>query len=173
MCIHGSVCLLSAVLSWRSVFFRDKAPGQRECDFSIDGINRCIRDIEQASLAAVSQSLATRDDISVEVRSRTEECRFSIWVFGAECSVQFTTSEKYSYWNLSRQNPIPAKVCHFWKDTRITRQKQGRKQVFLSSTRILLWLPVLTWLMDMYCFSGALPHGRWYVSETIIGSLLM
>lgn len=45
---------------------RDKAPGQRECDFSIDGINRCIRDIEQASLAAVSQNLATRDDISVE-----------------------------------------------------------------------------------------------------------
>uniref|UniRef100_A0A8C5UKD2 Talin 2 n=1 Tax=Malurus cyaneus samueli TaxID=2593467 RepID=A0A8C5UKD2_9PASS len=45
---------------------RDKAPGQRECDFSIDGINKCIRDIEQASLAAVSQSLATRDDISVE-----------------------------------------------------------------------------------------------------------
>ncbi|KAM6200895.1 talin-2 [Rhynchocyon petersi] len=45
---------------------RDKAPGQRECDCSIDGINRCIRDIEQASLAAVSQSLATRDDISVE-----------------------------------------------------------------------------------------------------------
>uniref|UniRef100_A0A674KFP7 Talin 2 n=1 Tax=Terrapene triunguis TaxID=2587831 RepID=A0A674KFP7_9SAUR len=47
---------------------RDKAPGQRECDYSIDGINRCIRDIEQASLAAVSQNLATRDDISVEVR---------------------------------------------------------------------------------------------------------
>ncbi|XP_058521731.1 talin-2 isoform X2 [Ochotona princeps] len=45
---------------------RDKAPGQRECDYSIDGINRCIRDIEQASLAAVSQNLATRDDISVE-----------------------------------------------------------------------------------------------------------
>nr|XP_048279188.1 talin-2 isoform X2 [Myodes glareolus] len=45
---------------------RDKAPGQRECDYSIDGINRSIRDIEQASLAAVSQSLATRDDISVE-----------------------------------------------------------------------------------------------------------
>ncbi|XP_078007310.1 LOW QUALITY PROTEIN: talin-2 [Phascolarctos cinereus] len=45
---------------------RDKAPGQRECDYSIDGINRCIRDIEQASLAAVSQNLATRDDISIE-----------------------------------------------------------------------------------------------------------
>ncbi|XP_061036229.1 talin-2 [Eubalaena glacialis] len=45
---------------------RDKAPGQRECDYSIDSINRSIRDIEQASLAAVSQSLATRDDISVE-----------------------------------------------------------------------------------------------------------
>ncbi|XP_032088293.1 talin-2 [Thamnophis elegans] len=45
---------------------RDKAPGQRECDHAIDGINKCIRDIEQASLAAVSQNLATRDDISVE-----------------------------------------------------------------------------------------------------------
>uniref|UniRef100_H9GDK3 Talin 2 n=1 Tax=Anolis carolinensis TaxID=28377 RepID=H9GDK3_ANOCA len=45
---------------------RDKAPGQRECDHSIDGINKCIRDIEQASLAAVSQNLAARDDISVE-----------------------------------------------------------------------------------------------------------
>ncbi|KAM3927462.1 talin-2 isoform 1-T1 [Leptodactylus fuscus] len=45
---------------------RDKAPGQRECDQSIDSINRCIRDIEQASLASVSQNLAMRDDISLE-----------------------------------------------------------------------------------------------------------
>ncbi|KAL1007435.1 hypothetical protein UPYG_G00086720 [Umbra pygmaea] len=45
---------------------RDKAPGQRECDYSIDNINTCIRDIEQASLAAVSQNLASRDDISLE-----------------------------------------------------------------------------------------------------------
>lgn len=46
---------------------RDKAPGQRECDYSIDNINGCIRNIEQASLAAVSQNLASRDDISLEV----------------------------------------------------------------------------------------------------------
>ncbi|XP_029314184.1 talin-2 isoform X3 [Cottoperca gobio] len=45
---------------------RDKAPGQRECDSSIDNINKSIRDIEQASLAAVSQNLASRDDISLE-----------------------------------------------------------------------------------------------------------
>ncbi|MGH0175607.1 UNVERIFIED_CONTAM: hypothetical protein FKN15_076359, partial [Acipenser sinensis] len=45
---------------------RDKAPGQRECDYSIDNINRCIRGIEQASLAAVSQNLPSRDDISLE-----------------------------------------------------------------------------------------------------------
>ncbi|XP_060891362.1 talin-2 isoform X2 [Labrus mixtus] len=45
---------------------RDKAPGQRECDYSIDNINKCIRDIEQASLAAVGQSLPCRDDISME-----------------------------------------------------------------------------------------------------------
>uniref|UniRef100_A0A3P8UPJ2 Talin 2 n=1 Tax=Cynoglossus semilaevis TaxID=244447 RepID=A0A3P8UPJ2_CYNSE len=45
---------------------RDKAPGQRECDSSIDSINKCIRDIEQASLAAVGQTLPCRDDISME-----------------------------------------------------------------------------------------------------------
>ncbi|KAL7866940.1 hypothetical protein AOLI_G00147540 [Acnodon oligacanthus] len=43
---------------------RDKAPGQRECDSAIDSINKCIRDIEHASLAAISQNLPTRDDIS-------------------------------------------------------------------------------------------------------------
>lgn len=68
VCIHERAYLLPTMFSLLSLSFRDKAPGQRECDFSIDGINRCIRDIEQASLAAVSQSLATRDDISVEVR---------------------------------------------------------------------------------------------------------
>lgn len=50
---------------------RDKAPGQRECDYSIDNINKCIRDIEQASLAAVGQTLPCRDDISMEVSSST------------------------------------------------------------------------------------------------------
>ncbi|XP_016086932.1 talin-2-like [Sinocyclocheilus grahami] len=45
---------------------RDKAPGQRECDQSIDSMNKSIRDIEQVSLAAVSQSLPCRDDISME-----------------------------------------------------------------------------------------------------------
>ncbi|XP_036442190.1 talin-2a isoform X4 [Colossoma macropomum] len=45
---------------------RDKAPGQRECDSAIDSINKCIRDIERASLAAISQNLPTREDISLE-----------------------------------------------------------------------------------------------------------
>lgn len=78
-CVNlGKALLLATMLSLGSLSCRDKAPGQRECDFSIDGINKCIRDIEQASLAAVSQSLATRDDISVEVRQKaqaqTEQC---------------------------------------------------------------------------------------------------
>lgn len=55
------------VLFFSSRVRRDKAPGQRECDSSIDNINKCIRDIEQASLAAVSQNLPSRDDISLEV----------------------------------------------------------------------------------------------------------
>lgn len=50
---------------------RDKAPGQRECDYSIDNINKCIRNIEQASLASVGQTLPCRDDISMEVSSST------------------------------------------------------------------------------------------------------
>ncbi|XP_073762726.1 talin-2a isoform X2 [Danio rerio] len=45
---------------------RDKAPGQKECDSAIDNINKCIRDIEQASLAAVSQNLPRRDEVSSE-----------------------------------------------------------------------------------------------------------
>lgn len=79
--------LLATLLSAVCLFCRDKAPGQRECDFSIDGINRCIRDIEQASLAAVSQSLATRDDISVEVRHR------AVWTPCCSITAQSTATE--------------------------------------------------------------------------------
>ncbi|XP_051888575.1 talin-1 [Pristis pectinata] len=45
---------------------RDKAPGQRECDEAIDVLNRCIRDVDQASLAAISQQLAPQEDRSQE-----------------------------------------------------------------------------------------------------------
>lgn len=47
--------------------FRDKAPGQRECDEAIEVLNRCMREVDQASLAAISQQLAPREDISQEV----------------------------------------------------------------------------------------------------------
>lgn len=46
---------------------RDKAPGQRECDEAIEVLNNCIREVDQASLAAISQQLTPRDDISHEV----------------------------------------------------------------------------------------------------------
>ncbi|KFV84240.1 Talin-1 [Struthio camelus australis] len=45
---------------------RDKAPGQRECDEAIEVLNRCMREVDQASLAAISQQLAPREDISQE-----------------------------------------------------------------------------------------------------------
>ncbi|NWS88852.1 TLN1 protein, partial [Toxostoma redivivum] len=45
---------------------RDKAPGQRECDEAIEVLNRCLREVDQASLAAISQQLAPRHDISQE-----------------------------------------------------------------------------------------------------------
>uniref|UniRef100_A0A452SRS1 Talin 1 n=1 Tax=Ursus americanus TaxID=9643 RepID=A0A452SRS1_URSAM len=45
---------------------RDKAPGQLECEAAITALNSCLRDLDQASLAAVSQQLAPREGISQE-----------------------------------------------------------------------------------------------------------
>ncbi|XP_072463064.1 talin-1 isoform X1 [Notamacropus eugenii] len=45
---------------------RDKAPGQRECEAAIAALNSCLRDLDQASLAAVSQQLSPREGISQE-----------------------------------------------------------------------------------------------------------
>lgn len=50
------------------VICRDKAPGQLECETAIAALNSCLRDLDQASLAAVSQQLAPREGISQEVR---------------------------------------------------------------------------------------------------------
>uniref|UniRef100_A0A671LWH4 Talin-1-like n=1 Tax=Sinocyclocheilus anshuiensis TaxID=1608454 RepID=A0A671LWH4_9TELE len=47
---------------------REKAPGQRECDDAIEALNNCIREVDKASLAAISQQLMPRDDISHEVK---------------------------------------------------------------------------------------------------------
>ncbi|KAG7253198.1 hypothetical protein CRUP_022588, partial [Coryphaenoides rupestris] len=38
----------------------------RECDDAIDVLNSCIREVDQASLAAISQQLSPREDISQE-----------------------------------------------------------------------------------------------------------
>ncbi|TKC47779.1 hypothetical protein EI555_005057 [Monodon monoceros] len=46
---------------------RDKAPGQLECEAAIAALNSCLRDLDQASLAAISQQLAPREGISQEV----------------------------------------------------------------------------------------------------------
>lgn len=73
---------ISFLFSALASFFRDKAPGQRECDSSIDNINKCIRDIEQASLAVVSQNLPSRDDISLEVNGTSAQQQlFSLFNF--------------------------------------------------------------------------------------------
>lgn len=51
---------------------REKAPGQRECDDAIEVLNNCIREVDKASLAAISQQLTPRDDISHEVRQHAQ-----------------------------------------------------------------------------------------------------
>ena len=52
---------------WYVFLCREKAPGQRECDDAIEVLNSCIREVDQASLAAISQQLTPREDISMEV----------------------------------------------------------------------------------------------------------
>ncbi|XP_067653820.1 talin-1-like isoform X2 [Haliotis asinina] len=41
---------------------KDTAPGQKECDTAIEKLNHTIRDLDQASLAAISQNLGQRND---------------------------------------------------------------------------------------------------------------
>ncbi|PSN52989.1 Talin-1 [Blattella germanica] len=45
---------------------RDKAPGQKECDEAVEKLSARIRDLDQASLAAVSQSLPPRRDNTLQ-----------------------------------------------------------------------------------------------------------
>ncbi|XP_072269736.1 talin-1 isoform X2 [Pyxicephalus adspersus] len=45
---------------------RDKAPGQRECDQAIELLNQAVRELDQASLEAISQQLVPREGISQE-----------------------------------------------------------------------------------------------------------
>ncbi|KDR19212.1 Talin-1 [Zootermopsis nevadensis] len=45
---------------------RDKAPGQKECDDAIEKLSARIRDLDQTSLAAVSQSLPQRRDNTLQ-----------------------------------------------------------------------------------------------------------
>ncbi|XP_041458339.1 talin-1-like isoform X4 [Lytechinus variegatus] len=44
---------------------RDRAPGQRECDEAINKVNQSIRDLDQASLAAVGQTLPPQEGLSL------------------------------------------------------------------------------------------------------------
>ena len=49
-----------------SLILRDKAPGQKECDDAIEKLSSRIRDLDQTSLAAVSQSLHPRRDNTLQ-----------------------------------------------------------------------------------------------------------
>lgn len=89
---------------------RDKAPGQRECDCSIDNINKCIRDIEQASLAAVGQTLPCRDDISMEVSSSTPSALSCLRELNGICSLSIVTYTVILYYCNSLGTPGAANI---------------------------------------------------------------
>lgn len=58
---------------------RDKAPGQRECEDVIDKLSTCVRQLDQASLAAISQSLSPRREKSAQAfAEHTTNCAMEI-----------------------------------------------------------------------------------------------
>ena len=48
-------------------FYRDSAPGQRECDEAIENINRTINKLDQASLAAIGHNLDANPEGTLKV----------------------------------------------------------------------------------------------------------
>lgn len=48
------------------LFCREKAPGQKECEIAIQKLNNALREVNQASLAAVSQNLPQRKDNTLQ-----------------------------------------------------------------------------------------------------------
>jgi len=54
---------------------RDKAPGQRECDEAIEKLTVYIRELDQASLAAINQNLSPRKD--KDIKQFTEQLNIS------------------------------------------------------------------------------------------------
>lgn len=59
--------VLSEIIIYAFYVSRDKAPGQKECDETIDKLNMNIRDLDQASLSALDQNLQQQTDNTVKV----------------------------------------------------------------------------------------------------------
>uniref|UniRef100_A0A8C3K0F4 Vinculin-binding site-containing domain-containing protein n=1 Tax=Calidris pygmaea TaxID=425635 RepID=A0A8C3K0F4_9CHAR len=59
-------CTVSDSIKKLITNMRDKAPGQQECDQAVKVLNRCMQEVDQASLAAISQQLPPQEDISQE-----------------------------------------------------------------------------------------------------------
>lgn len=58
-----------------NIFFccRDNAPGQRECDEALEQINYTINQLDQASLAAISQQLEPRPENTLQVKDLSSQ----------------------------------------------------------------------------------------------------
>ncbi|KZS21620.1 Talin-2 [Daphnia magna] len=58
---------------------RDKAPGQKECDDVISIMSNCVRQLDQASLSAISQNLSPRREKSAQAfAEQTTNCAMEI-----------------------------------------------------------------------------------------------
>lgn len=88
--------------AWLFADYRDKAPGQRECDEAIEVLNNCIREVDQASLAAISQQLTPRDDISHEVCVISAEYTPS-YILGKSTKKKIPTRHKLYFGNFQKE----------------------------------------------------------------------
>ncbi len=58
---------------------RDKAPGQTECDDVISKLSNCVRQLDQASLSAISQNLSPKREKSAQAfAEQTTNCAMEI-----------------------------------------------------------------------------------------------
>jgi len=93
------------------LILRDKAPGQKECDDAIEKLSSRIRDLDQTSLAAVSQSLPARRDNTLQ--GFTDQMESSANEI-AEKLEPVRAAAKYEAENIGHavsQRPVSSVIC--------------------------------------------------------------